>query len=91
MSHAGHQEPGGARLALSALRSLLPRQHLVEYINRTAIDLALYPATTRDDQRGCPLAPREAISTETFDKDEVNPVAADAVPHERAILARRRS
>lgn len=80
-------QPPGAAPASLVFGSGLPGQHLVENINRTTIHLTLHQPTTRNDQRGCPLAPREAIPTESLDEDEVNPVAADAVANQRPILA----
>lgn len=54
---------------------------------RTSVDLTLYQSATGKDQRGCSLAPGEAVSAESFDEHEVNLVAADAVADQSAVLA----
>lgn len=70
-----------------ASQSRVPAQHLIEHIKRTSIHPTHHQPIPRNDQRRCPLTPREAIATESLDMNGVHPATAHSVSHQRTILA----
>jgi len=48
----------------------------------------LYQPIAGNNQRRCPLTPREAIAAESLNMDKVNPVIGHSIPHHWPVLAR---
>jgi hypothetical protein len=72
--------PRSRRVERATPLGRLPRQHLVEHLERAALPLTFHQSTPREDQRRRPLTHGQAVTTESCNVDDIDPATADSLP-----------